>query len=55
LARTTLIAMMQRLGIRREIIGKPAGQPDQPFLSTPNGPHVSHETPRETAFRAISA
>jgi formate hydrogenlyase transcriptional activator len=37
LPRTTLIAMMERLGIRRETLG----QPDQPFLTMPNGPHLS--------------
>jgi formate hydrogenlyase transcriptional activator len=55
LARTTLIAMMQRLGIHRESFAPPAGHTDQTFLPAPNGPRVSYETPRETAFGAISA
>jgi formate hydrogenlyase transcriptional activator len=51
LARTTLIAMMQRLGIRREKSGPGARQPDQPFVTVPSGHlHASHDTPRETAF-----
>ena len=55
LARTTLIAMMQRLGIRRERFGEPAGQPDQLFISASNGPHTSYETPRDTGFRSLPA
>jgi formate hydrogenlyase transcriptional activator len=51
LARTTLIAMMQRLGIRREVLEQSAGHTDQPFLSAPSGLHASYETQRETAFR----
>jgi formate hydrogenlyase transcriptional activator len=52
LARTTLIAMMQRLGIRRETLGQGAGQPDQPFATMPSGhSHASHDTPR---LRSIS-
>jgi formate hydrogenlyase transcriptional activator len=47
LARTTLIAMMERFGIRRDTLEQPSGQPDQPFLTMPNG---SLETPRDTAF-----
>jgi transcriptional regulator with GAF, ATPase, and Fis domain len=54
LARTTLIAMMQRLGIRREVSEQPTHR-DQPFLSVPSGPHASYETPRENAFRPIPA
>jgi formate hydrogenlyase transcriptional activator len=46
LARTTLIAMMQRLGIRRDTI-EPSGRSDQAFLTMPNG---THGTPQETAF-----
>jgi formate hydrogenlyase transcriptional activator len=55
LPRTTLIAMMQRLGIRREIFGQPAGQPGQRFLSAPNGPRASYEPPLESAFDQIPA
>jgi formate hydrogenlyase transcriptional activator len=55
LARTTLIAMMQRLGIRREILGQPADYADQPLLGVPNGSHAAYEKPRETAFRPIPA
>ena len=55
LARTTLIAMMQRLGIRREVLVQPAGHTDQPFLTVPSGPHASYERQRESAFRPISA
>ena len=51
LARTTLIAMMQRLGIRREVLEQSAGHTDQPFLSVPSRLHASYETQRETAFR----
>jgi formate hydrogenlyase transcriptional activator len=47
LARTTLIAMMERFGIRRDTLEQPSGQPDQPFLTMPNG---SLDTPRDTAF-----
>ena len=55
LARTTLIAMMQRLGIRREILGQGAGRPDQPFVAMPSGhPHASHNTPRATVFEINS-
>jgi formate hydrogenlyase transcriptional activator len=54
LARTTLIAMMQRLGIRREILGQEIGQPDGRF-TVPNGHlHASYETPRETAYKINS-
>jgi formate hydrogenlyase transcriptional activator len=54
LARTTLIAMMQRLGIRRETLGQGVGQPDQPFVTVSSGhSHASHDTLRETAFRSI--
>jgi formate hydrogenlyase transcriptional activator len=50
LARTTLIAMMQRLGIRRETLGQGTGQLDQPFVTVPSGhSHASHDTPRVTA------
>jgi formate hydrogenlyase transcriptional activator len=51
LARTTLIAMMQRFGIRRDALEQPSGQPDQPFLTVPNG---SYDTPREPAFETNS-
>jgi DNA-binding NtrC family response regulator len=55
LARTTLIAMMQRLGIRREKFGHGAEQPNQLFVTTPRGYlHASHDTPRETAFKINS-
>jgi formate hydrogenlyase transcriptional activator len=55
LARTTLIAMMQRLGIRREKLGKGAVQPNQPFVAVPSGHlHASRDTPRETAFKINS-
>ena len=37
LARTTLIAMMQRLGIRREKLGQGAGRLDQPLVSALSG------------------
>jgi formate hydrogenlyase transcriptional activator len=47
LARTTLIAMMARFGIRRDTLEQPSGQPDRPFLTMPNG---SLDTPRDTAF-----
>ncbi len=54
LARTTLIAMMQRLGIRRETLGQGTGQLDRPLVTAPNGhSQASHDTPRETAFRSI--
>jgi formate hydrogenlyase transcriptional activator len=52
LARTTLIAMMQRLGICREALGQPAGQLDQAFLEVPSGPHAPYERLRETALNA---
>jgi formate hydrogenlyase transcriptional activator len=43
LARTTLIAMMQRLGICRETSGQQAGQPDRPFVTGASGhSHTSH-------------
>jgi formate hydrogenlyase transcriptional activator len=48
LARTTLIAMMQRLGICRET----GGQPDQPFLTVPNGARALYDTPRRSPFNA---
>ena len=51
LARPTLIAMMQRFGIRRDALEQPSGQPDQPFLTVPNG---SYDTPREPAFETNS-
>ena len=52
LARTTLIAMMQRLGIRREIFGQEPGHPDRPFFMVPSGhSDTSHDTPR---LRSIS-
>jgi formate hydrogenlyase transcriptional activator len=35
LPRTTLIAMMQRLGISRETLEQPAGQQDRPFVIGP--------------------
>jgi len=55
LARTTLIAMMQRLGIRREKLGQGTGQPDQPFVTVPSGhSHPSHDTRREIAFETHS-
>ena len=51
LARTTLIAMMQRLGIRREASGQGAGQPDQPFFKVASGhSHASLDTPRPRAI-----
>jgi formate hydrogenlyase transcriptional activator len=46
LARTTLIAMMQRLGVRREM-EYGTGRSDQPFLTMPSRPH---ETSRESVF-----
>jgi formate hydrogenlyase transcriptional activator len=52
LARTTLIGMMQRLGIRRETSGRGEGHSDQPFLAAPSGLHGSEYTPGETAFTA---
>ncbi len=55
LARTTLIAMMHRLGIRREKLGQGAGQPDQSFVTMLSGySHASRETPRESAFEINS-
>jgi formate hydrogenlyase transcriptional activator len=55
LARTTLIAMMQRLGIRREKLGQGAGQPNELFVTLPSGHlHASLDTPRETAFEINS-
>jgi formate hydrogenlyase transcriptional activator len=45
LARTTLIAMMQRLGIHREALR----HPDQPFLAVANRPHGSYDTLRDTS------
>jgi transcriptional regulator with GAF, ATPase, and Fis domain len=55
LARTTLIAMMQRLGIRRETLGEGERQPDHPFVTVPSRhPDTSHDTPRETAFEMNS-
>ena len=55
LARTTLIAMMQRLGIHRENLGQGAGRPDQLFVTAPSGhSHAAHDTPRETAIQINS-
>jgi DNA-binding NtrC family response regulator len=55
LARTTLIAMMQRLGIRRETLAQGSGRLDQPFVTMPSGhSHASYDTPRETAFNISS-
>lgn len=55
LARTTLIAMMQRLGIRRETLGHEARQPDQPFVTMSGGhSRASLDTPREAAFEIDS-
>jgi formate hydrogenlyase transcriptional activator len=52
LARTTLIAMMQRLGIRRESLTDASGQPDEPFVNMQGGRSgASHEAPQENAFR----
>jgi len=52
LARTTLIAMMERLGISREASERAAGagRSDQSFLSVPSGSLTSEDTQRETAF-----
>jgi formate hydrogenlyase transcriptional activator len=51
LARTTLIAMMQRLGIRREALGQGVGQLDQPLVTMPGGhSHASRTSPQETVF-----
>jgi formate hydrogenlyase transcriptional activator len=55
LARTTLIAMMQRLGIRREISGQLADLADRTFLSMPNGSHALYEVSREAASHSIPA
>jgi formate hydrogenlyase transcriptional activator len=52
LARTTLIAMMERLGIRRETSGPGAGPSDQTFLEAPSGSDASYDTAQETAFKA---
>jgi formate hydrogenlyase transcriptional activator len=52
LARTTLIGMMQRLGICPETSGRGAGQSDQPFLEVPTRSHASYDTPQETGFEA---
>lgn len=52
LPRTTLIAMMNRLGIRRETLGREAAQPDQPFLTVPGGSHHSYYTTRNSVFHA---
>ena len=49
LPRTTLIAMMERLGIRRETAGPGTGQSDRPFLAAPSGSHTPDDIPRETA------
>ena len=55
LARTTLIAMMQRLGIRRETLRQGAGNPDLPFVTVSSGhSHPSLDTPRETPFEINS-
>ncbi len=55
LARTTLIGMMQRLGIRRETLGQEPGRPDQPFVTMSSGhSHPSHDTRREIAFEINS-
>ena len=55
LARTTLIAMMQRLGIRREKLCQEAGPLDQPFPAMPSAHlHASHTVPRENAFKINS-
>jgi formate hydrogenlyase transcriptional activator len=55
LARTTLIAMMHRLGIRRETLRQGAGHPDQPFVTMSSGhSHPSHDTRREIAFEINS-
>jgi transcriptional regulator with GAF, ATPase, and Fis domain len=51
LARTTLIAMMQRLGIRREKSGPGAGEPDRPFVAAPSAySFTPYDTPLEAAF-----
>jgi formate hydrogenlyase transcriptional activator len=51
LARTTLIAMMHRLGIRRETLRQGAGHPDLPFVTMSSGhSHTSHDTRRDIAF-----
>ncbi len=51
LARTTLIAMMQRLGIRREKSGPGAGESDRPFVAAPSAySFTSYNTPLEAAF-----
>ena len=56
LARTTLIAMMQRLGIRRETLGRGAEQQNQSFITTPSGyPHASHNTRREMSAFNINS
>jgi formate hydrogenlyase transcriptional activator len=55
LARTTLIAMMHRLGIRRETLRQGAGHPELPFVTMSSGhSHASHDTRREIAFEINS-
>jgi formate hydrogenlyase transcriptional activator len=55
LARTTLIAMMQRLGICRKKLGQGAGPLDQPFMTVPGGHlHASHDPRRENTFKISS-
>jgi hypothetical protein len=54
LARTTLIAMMKRLGIRCETLGHGTGQPDRPFFVVPSGnSDASHETHVRDQFSYI--
>jgi formate hydrogenlyase transcriptional activator len=52
LARTTLIAMMQRLGINRETSERGARQSDQPLVAAPAGSRASDDTPQEASFTA---
>ena len=55
LARTTLIAMMRRLGISRQASGRRVGDLDRSFDAAPSDySDAFHNTPRETAFEINS-
>jgi formate hydrogenlyase transcriptional activator len=53
LPRTTLIGMMQRLGISREILGRRPERTDRPFITMSSGDsNASHVSQQRTAFTA---
>jgi len=55
LARTTLIAMMQRLGIRRETLGQGTGRPNGPLVMAPSGhSNALHDNPERPRSRSVS-